>query len=96
MYFRPTGLPAVAPGRAVIVDLLAHDLVDLSLEARFVELASPADDEAQVLAALESVDGDIPGLDLPIPDGEGAGESPQEVAAQQPEAELSQGRDQLS
>jgi exoribonuclease-2 len=95
MYFRPTGLPAVAPGRAVMVDLLAHDLVDLSLEARFVELASPADDEAQVLAALEGVDGDIPGLDLPIPDSESAGEPLEEVAGQTPAAELAQGRDQL-
>lgn len=94
LYFRPTGLPAVAPGRAVMVDLLGHDLVDLSLEARFVELASPADDEEQVLAALEGGDGDIPGLDLPIPDGDAA-ES--EIAAAGPAtaAELSQGRDQL-
>ncbi len=96
LYFRPTGLPAVAPGRAVVVDVIAFDLVDLSLEARFIELASAADDEPQVMAGLEPIDGDIPGLDLPIPDGDGSAEPADNGTPSSAAAALSQGRDQLS
>lgn len=46
LYFRLPGLPAVAPGRRLVVDLLATDEVDLSLEARFVEAGSATDASA--------------------------------------------------
>ncbi len=39
LYFRPTGLPPLPPGRRIVVDLLERDLLDLSLHGRFVELA---------------------------------------------------------
>ncbi len=39
LYFRPTGLPPLPPGRRILVDLLEHDLLDLSLHGRFVDLA---------------------------------------------------------
>ena len=92
LYFRPTGLPTVAPGRALMVDLLGHDLVDLSLEARFVDFANPADDETEVLAALENVDGDVPGLDLPI--AEASSEPLPEPAGATPDAPRPQASDQ--
>lgn len=38
LYFRASGAPVVAPGRRLKVDLLEHDLLDLSVQARFVEL----------------------------------------------------------
>ncbi len=37
LYFRLAGLPELAPGRRLVVELLATDEVDLSVEARFVE-----------------------------------------------------------
>src|SRR5690606_4705191 len=40
LYFRLAGLPLLAPGRRIVVELLATDEVDLSVEARFVELGS--------------------------------------------------------
>lgn len=39
-YFRLPGLPAVAPGRRIVVDLSDPDEVDLSVQARFVALSS--------------------------------------------------------
>ena len=39
LYFRPTGLPPLPPGRRIVVDLLERDLLDLSLHGRFVDLA---------------------------------------------------------
>jgi exoribonuclease-2 len=39
LYFRPTGLPPLPPGRRIVVDLVEHDLHDLSLHGRFVDLA---------------------------------------------------------
>src|SRR5690606_28509737 len=39
LYFRPTGLPPLPPGRRILVDLLERDLLDLSLHGRFVALA---------------------------------------------------------
>ena len=43
LYFRLPGAPAIAPGRRVVVDLLATDEIDLSIEARFVELGAASD-----------------------------------------------------
>ncbi|RPH67470.1 MAG: RNB domain-containing ribonuclease [Burkholderiales bacterium] len=40
LYFRLPGVPMVAPGRRIVVDLVAVDEVDLSIEARFVELGT--------------------------------------------------------
>lgn len=40
LYFRLAGVPALSPGRAIVVDLLATDEIDLSVEARFVEVAA--------------------------------------------------------
>jgi len=42
-YFRLPGLPAVAPGRRIVVDLSDPDEVDLSVQARFVALSSETD-----------------------------------------------------
>ena len=48
-YFRLPGLPAVAPGRRIVVDLSDPDEVDLSVQARFVALSSETDaDDIQV------------------------------------------------
>src|SRR5690606_18285994 len=40
LYFRLSGLPALAPGRSIVVDLLATDEIELSVDARFVEVAA--------------------------------------------------------
>ena len=42
-YFRLPGLPPVAPGRRIVVDLSDPDEVDLSVQARFVALSSETD-----------------------------------------------------
>lgn len=42
-YFRLPGLPTVAPGRRIVVDLSEPDEVDLSVQARFVALSSETD-----------------------------------------------------
>jgi exoribonuclease-2 len=42
-YFRLPGMPDVAPGRRIVVDLSDPDEVDLSIQARFVEVSSAAD-----------------------------------------------------
>lgn len=56
LYFRLADLPALPPGRRIVVDIIATDEIDLSVQARFVELAptlpEPAsdglnDDEAE-------------------------------------------------
>ncbi len=57
LYFRLPGAPAIAPGRHLVVDLLATDEVDLSIDARFVELG----------AATEPS-----GAEEPVADGEDA------------------------
>lgn len=42
LYFRVPGMPAaLAPGRRIVVDLLATDEIDLSVQARFVEAGAP-------------------------------------------------------
>jgi len=46
LYFRLPGAPALAPGRRIVVDLLATDPVDLSLDARFVELGAAVEPDA--------------------------------------------------
>lgn len=38
LYFRLADLPPLAPGRRILVDVLATDELDLSVQARFVEL----------------------------------------------------------
>jgi len=38
LYFRASGAPVVSPGRRLTVDILEHDLLDLSVEARFISL----------------------------------------------------------
>ncbi|HEY0877169.1 MAG TPA: RNB domain-containing ribonuclease [Zeimonas sp.] len=47
LYFRLGGMPALAPGRRIVVELLATDEIDLSVQARFVEIgaAAPAQDD---------------------------------------------------
>ncbi len=51
-YFRLPGLPTVAPGRRIVVDLSEPDEVDLSVQARFVALSSETDtDDIQGEAA---------------------------------------------
>ncbi len=40
LYFRLAGLPLFAPGRRIVVDILGTDELDLSVEARFVEVAA--------------------------------------------------------
>ncbi|MGE3862298.1 MAG: RNB domain-containing ribonuclease [Burkholderiaceae bacterium] len=52
LYFRLAGLPMLAPGRQIVVDVLGTDEVDLSIEARFVEVGSTA------LAADDLEEGD--------------------------------------
>lgn len=42
LYFRLAAMPALGPGRRIVVDLLATDEIDLSVQARFVELAVEA------------------------------------------------------
>lgn len=53
LYFRLADLPPLAPGRRIVVDILATDEVDLSVQARFVEAAA-----AGVEAAVEGLDDD--------------------------------------
>ncbi len=40
LYFRLAGMPALAPGRRIVVDLLATDEIDLSVQARFVDVGN--------------------------------------------------------
>jgi len=49
LYFRLAAMPALAPGRRIVVELLATDEIDLSVQARFVDVgaaAAVADDVA--------------------------------------------------
>ncbi len=39
LYFRASGAPVMAPGRRLHVEIIGYDLLDLSVDARFVELA---------------------------------------------------------
>lgn len=41
LYFRPTGLPPLPPGRRIVVDVLERDLLDLSVHGRYIDLAGP-------------------------------------------------------
>jgi exoribonuclease-2 len=65
-YFRLPGLPTVAPGRRIVVDLSDPDEVDLSVQARFVSLSSEmgADD----LPGEEAPAEDTPSTAQPGPD----------------------------
>jgi hypothetical protein len=42
--FRLADLPALAPGRRILVEILGRDELELGLSARFVELIEGADD----------------------------------------------------
>jgi exoribonuclease-2 len=46
LYFRLAGAPQLPPGRRIVVDVLSRDEVDLSIEARFVDLAAPVPEAA--------------------------------------------------
>ncbi len=75
LYFRAAGAPVMAPGRRLVVDVLDHDLLDLSVEARFVELCEGhGDGPTEVPDALAGGAGDD---DAPaeIGDGDDAGET---------------------
>jgi len=63
-YFRLPGMPALAAGRRIVVDLSEHDEVDLSVQARFVEIsaATEPDDTA--------IEPDEPDDSAPAPAGE--------------------------
>ncbi len=39
LYFRASGAPVMSPGRRLHVEIVSYDLLDLSVEARFLELA---------------------------------------------------------
>ena len=57
LYFRLPGAPTIAPGRRIVVDLLATDEIDLSVEARFVELGAVTDPGAADETLDEAADG---------------------------------------
>jgi len=77
LYFRMPELPALglAPGRRIVVDVLARDDVDLSLSARFIEVAA-VQSAADALLAQDVIveDGTPPdeGLEQPAAAAEGA------------------------
>ena len=52
LYFRLPGAPSHAPGLRIVVDILGTDEVDLSVEARFVEVAPPRAGEAGLAEEL--------------------------------------------
>ncbi len=61
LYFRASGAPLVAPGRRLLVELLACDPIDLAVQARFVELiAGDADDAVDALDEAVGEVGDRP------------------------------------
>jgi len=68
-YFRLPGLPTVAPGRRIVVDLSDPDEVDLSVQARFVSLSSETDAD------------DLPGEDAPAEDTPGTAPAEPDAAA---------------
>ncbi|MEZ5727907.1 MAG: RNB domain-containing ribonuclease [Burkholderiaceae bacterium] len=70
LYFRMAGVPALAPGRRIVIELIGWDLVDLSVEARFIEVAGGAlaEPDAPEMLALEA-EGE--GESLPPADGGG-------------------------
>jgi len=57
LYFRLPGAPTIAPGRRIVVDLLATDEIDLSVEARFVELGAVTEPGAADETLDEAADG---------------------------------------
>src|SRR5690606_34482109 len=56
LYFRLAAMPALAPGRRIVVELLATDEVDLSVQARFVDVGAVAMPDG-VAAEAEPGDG---------------------------------------
>jgi hypothetical protein len=69
LYLRMPELPAVglAAGQRILIDMLEHDLLDLTVSARFVSIASTSAQDAMDL--LESVEdeGAEPELDPAAP-----------------------------
>jgi exoribonuclease II len=58
LYFRMPELPALGPGRRMLVDILETDELDLSVSARFVEaLAQPVAEELAEELAVELEEG---------------------------------------
>ncbi len=82
LYFRVPGLPALAPGRRIVVDILDRDEIALDVSARFVEIATAApleavEDAAEALEELEldELDDDVGSRALhDVPDGPAAAE----------------------
>jgi len=65
LYLRMPELPAMAlaPGRRIVVELDVPDLLELSVPARFVELAAVAVDDTEVVELEDPMDGvdEVPG-----------------------------------
>jgi exoribonuclease-2 len=65
LYFRMPELPALgfAPGRRIVVDVVDLDLLDLSVSARFVELAPEVVDDTELVELEDPIDGvdEVPG-----------------------------------
>jgi exoribonuclease-2 len=65
-YFRLPGMPALASGRRIVVDLSEHDEVDLSVQARFIEVSTASEPDETV------IEPDEPDDSAPAPAGEPA------------------------
>jgi len=55
-YFRLPGMPALASGRRIVVDLSEHDEVDLSVQARFIEVSSAGEPDDTAIEPDEQDD----------------------------------------
>jgi exoribonuclease-2 len=79
LYLRMPELPALglAPGRRIVVDVLDTDLLELSVSARFVELAAAVADDAEVVELEDPEDGvdEVPGPPQAVLDGTLPGEA---------------------
>ncbi len=65
-YFRLPGMPALASGRRIVVDLSEHDEVDLSVQARFIEVSTASEPDET------AIEPDEPDDSVPAPAGEPA------------------------
>jgi exoribonuclease-2 len=65
-YFRLPGMPALASGRRIVVDLSEHDEVDLSVQARFIEVSTASEPDET------AIEPDEPDDSAPAPAGEPA------------------------
>lgn len=96
LYFRLASLPMLAPGRQIVVDVLGTDEVDLTIDARFVEvgstaLATDADELAEEFAE-ELAEGRTEALGDGLAAGadEGLAEGPAEGPTQEPSEGLAE------